>query len=473
MAVQNPSGLYSGGQGIFNSMPYTQIALQQQAKKQAKQEALNQYFHEMRGKINEAGTRVQDIGGDGKTRGIKDDIAEWENHWKLNKEDILRGGVSQQKNDELYANIQRRIEQSKGRAKFQLEQGKAVAEGKFDPNDEDIKGAMSHVNKSIYDPSSYKGDGVSEYGWGDLSPSIPDYDVEKKSKVFDAITKGIDAGKKYDYSKMKNNPITGQAIVPFKKEYSQEQIKHIAAVASEIPTGNSDLAKSARKHYQKLLDNEEYLPELEAMDNAYKAVYGKGAFVSTPQQAAAAEAIIRASVPKEDAEEQEINYAQRQRDKRINISINQNRSNSGSNSENVGNAFDDFVDAEYDKFNIKDGDFYKKDGTAYSGKVYVTPDTLPGSIKSALKSGGFNINDFSGGVDIVVKDGEIQSISNKKIGTITRQSMEGVYQRKTDTEPLKGNRLKFSDNKGNNNPKPPGKTPKYKGLDKNGNPIFE
>jgi len=312
MAVQNPSALYSGGQGIFNSAPYTQLALQQEAKKQAKKEALNQYFHDMRGKINDAGARTQDINGDGKTRGIKDDIADWENHWRTNKDDILRGGASQQKNDELYAAIQRAIEKSKGRAKFQLEQGKGVAEGKFDPDEEDIQGVMTHVNKSIYDPTSYKDDGVSEYGWGDLSPAIPDYDVEKKSKVFDAITKGIVQGKKYDYSKMKTNPTTGQAIVPFVKEYSKDQIKSIAESASEIPSGNSELAKSARKHYQKILDSPEYLPDLEKLDKAYQSVYGKDAFISNPKQAAAADAILRASVLKEEAEEQEINYAQRE-----------------------------------------------------------------------------------------------------------------------------------------------------------------
>lgn len=120
-------------------------------------------------------------------------------------------------------------------------------------------------------------------------------------------------------------------------------------------------------------------------------------------------------------------------------------SEGGVSGETGGNAFDDMGDAEYQNFNIKDGAFYNKDGTPKSGKVFISGQYIPSSIKTALNAGGIKPEFLIKGVDAEVKDGQIVSISNELIGTVTRQAMEGVYQRKTDTEPLKGTPLKFAD----------------------------
>lgn len=117
----------------------------------------------------------------------------------------------------------------------------------------------------------------------------------------------------------------------------------------------------------------------------------------------------------------------------------------GGSGETQGNAFDDMKDAEYGNFNVKGGYFYNKDGTPKSGKVFITGSEIPTSIRTALNAGGIKPEMLIKGVDADVKDGVIQSISNKLIGTVTRQAMEGVYQPKADTEPQKGPKLKFAD----------------------------
>jgi hypothetical protein len=116
----------------------------------------------------------------------------------------------------------------------------------------------------------------------------------------------------------------------------------------------------------------------------------------------------------------------------------------GANGQTQGNAFDDMPDKDYGNFRIKDGAFYNKDGTPKSGEIFISGEFIPSSIKTALNAGGIKPEFLIKGVDAVVKDGVIQTISNKLIGTVTRDAMEGVYQRKTDTEPLKGTPLKFA-----------------------------
>ncbi len=63
MALINPSNLYSEGQVNLDSTPYLRMQQQQQAKQQAREDALYKYFSELPNKLNAAGMRVQDIDG--------------------------------------------------------------------------------------------------------------------------------------------------------------------------------------------------------------------------------------------------------------------------------------------------------------------------------------------------------------------------------------------------------------------------
>lgn len=133
---------------------------------------------------------------------------------------------------------------------------------------------------------------------------------------------------------------------------------------------------------------------------------------------------------------------------KMNLGIPLTKSGSGSgggSGQTLGNALDDMGDGEFKNFRIKDGAFYNADGSPKTGDVFIAGEFVPSSVKSALNAGGIDPKFLIQGVNAKVKDGQIVSISNKLIGTVTRQAMEGVYQPKTDTEPLKGNRLRFAD----------------------------
>lgn len=295
MALVNPQGLYSGGNVQFDSSPYVQFEYNMLAKKRAKDEALNQYFNELGSKINTAGVRQQDL--DGEHGGINRDIQNWQSNWIKNKEAIKKGGMAQQAHMRQYQDILRRVGQSKERAKTLLEMGKAKFEGKYDPDDDDLN-VMDKVNRSIYDPGSYKDDGVSEYGWGDTSPAVGQFDALKQSQFWGAAERGSERGKVYDFKSQRVDPSTGKAIVPFSEQFAPEQVRQIAENAGGLLASS----REAKKHYQKMLKDID-APTFERLNKAYRSVYGEKDMPDTPEKLAKADAILRATTPSKSGEE--------------------------------------------------------------------------------------------------------------------------------------------------------------------------
>lgn len=225
----------------------------------------------------------------GPNGGITDEIAKWRSDWMANKDAIKKGGMAQQEHMAKLNSILRKVDQSKQRAKTELEIGKAKFEGKYDPDDDDVH-VLDKIGRSIYDPESYKADGVSEYGWQDLSPSVPEFDATKQNQFWTTASRGLKPGRVFDEQNMRLDKTTGKAFVPFKEVYSSDQIKKIADDASDLVAGD----RSARKHYNKILEN----PTSDIwhkLNEAYQRVYGKNKIVSTPEQAAQADLIIKAS----------------------------------------------------------------------------------------------------------------------------------------------------------------------------------
>jgi hypothetical protein len=282
MAVSIPREIYTLGAVQFSTQPLAQLQGQLLAKKAAKEEALNKYFYDLQGKINTAGVRQVDVAG------IDQDIKNWQQSWSKDAK-----GLQKLEHQANYQNILRRIDQSKNRAKLEMDLGKMRVEGKYDPDEDDLQ-VQQRIGLSVYDPRSYKADGVSEYGLGDLSPSIPEFDATKQNQFFSAVTKGKTAGEVPDTSRA---PIiekgTGYIITPFKKEFSKEQIIAMANDAGELTKAD----RVSRKYYNRILGN----PESDQFINL-KAAYdilSPGGIMDTPEEVAKADAFIRFSQPVE------------------------------------------------------------------------------------------------------------------------------------------------------------------------------
>lgn len=61
MATQLPSNLYSGGAVVFNNQPYIAFQANMMARKQAKDEALDEYYRNLNQSVNPAGVRMRDM----------------------------------------------------------------------------------------------------------------------------------------------------------------------------------------------------------------------------------------------------------------------------------------------------------------------------------------------------------------------------------------------------------------------------
>jgi len=260
MAINNPENLYTGGSVVFDSTPEVNLYAQLQAKKQAKEEALNQYFHKLADGINTAGIDRVHLGGTpGQTPGIIDEINAWKSDWFANKNEIAKGGAAAMENQKKYEGILRKVDAAKARTKQLLEIGKAKFEGKYDPDEDDLP-ILEKMGKSIYDPTSYKEDGVSEYSIADLSPNVPEYDP---NKGFDAATKGLKAGRLYDEKNGRRDPVTGLEWINFTEKFDPSQVKNIGKnIATEFESN-----KSAKKYWRKQYESTtpEELAELNAV----------------------------------------------------------------------------------------------------------------------------------------------------------------------------------------------------------------
>lgn len=82
MALHTPSNLYTGGAVAFDSTPFTAFTINAMARKQAKDEALDEYYNNINKSVNPAGVRTQDL------EGFNKKTNEWREFYQANKDAI-------------------------------------------------------------------------------------------------------------------------------------------------------------------------------------------------------------------------------------------------------------------------------------------------------------------------------------------------------------------------------------------------
>jgi hypothetical protein len=281
----------------LNPLPYVNIAIQAQARKRAKDEAVNQYYHKLGDSINTAGVRKQDLGDE--KQGIIKDINDWKTDLIKNKELYKNNPYAQQDSMGRYQKILNNVEKSKNRGKLELEMGKAKFEGTYDPDDDDLH-VIDKISKSIYDPASYKEDGVSEYGWADTNKAIGPFDPNKQNAFFKSAI-GVNKPL-YDESKARIDNVTGDIFIP--QKYTPQQIKSIADNTGNIFEGS----REAKKHYNKLLYDPSFINDA---NDAYQSVYGKDKMINSAKDLAKADAIMRLNDQESEVKVTDPNYRQK------------------------------------------------------------------------------------------------------------------------------------------------------------------
>jgi len=220
MAVRNPAGLYSENQGIFNSTPYTQYALQ----KQAKEEALDKYYADLPKTINSAGMRVKDIPGYmNKINGIR-------TYYQENRDRIknprLDNGIAQSTYQSMNTDASMDVAKSKDRGARTAAAGE-LRENRFKtdqrlPHDFEID--LGENDRSIYDNPDYGGLDVSK--WAQSAP--PPFHVEKFTEKFKGIVPQLSG---VTYEAVSDNPLKQLEVTT--KAFTPEQKEIVKARAAE------------------------------------------------------------------------------------------------------------------------------------------------------------------------------------------------------------------------------------------------
>ena len=329
MALVNNPNLYTGGAVTFDNTPsvnlYAQMLQRREAKRLASEEAFGNYLRDASTKINAAGKRSQD---DPVFQHLYKD---WQKFNIDNKDRLIANDVMAQ--SEASAKYQKIINLLNDSKKAE-EEKKPILELYLDPT------KRSQLDESNLFPQIQSHDQplyIIDEKTGEVLPNpnrkaidVTSINFEPKfdiSQGFTSWSKGMERGKKIG-GIVRNDPKTGQVIRSFEESFSPEQVSQIATNAMR----NVAEDKNARLYYARRYKNigeEEY----KKLNEAFQSVYGKeidlgmgqkaSNYIDSPEELAAADAILQARSMTKKGEEDEINYQQRLNDRRINISISQ------------------------------------------------------------------------------------------------------------------------------------------------------
>jgi hypothetical protein len=277
----NPN-VYNGGAVVLNSAPFANFFMQQQAKRQAKADALDKYYNDQATALTPTGMRAKDIEG-----GWSQKYNQWQKLGIENRKALLNPASDNYKTvnefNRLANELKTDVQRSKEFAEMEKQLREAKMSGKWNPTDDDFEIA-DDIGKSIYD-GNRKGFTLDQ-----LSLNVPPLDVAK----FNASIIG---------QAKRNKEIVGSPIYDSKKgvqtlitqeRFGADQLRSIAETAGAM----ADSDRSAKVFFQHALESDD-LPNLQ---KAYSSVYGND-IVDSPAKAAKAFAIMQNAAPTGVSEE--------------------------------------------------------------------------------------------------------------------------------------------------------------------------
>lgn len=263
MPINNNINPYQGGAVVIDNRPYLQFYQQQQVKRQAKEDALDNYFRELGKNITPAGMRNQDV------EGLSKRTNEWRQFYSENKDAITNPKLD---NGKAYTQYMSRyqdqlgyIDRSKNRLKATDELGKL----KLDPNRSYILDDPALIDKvksndlPLDDPNG-KDLNIMEMA----SPPKP-WTTKDQAAHSAYLTHNLDVdkipGKAIDMGGFKT-------ITPISHQYSDRNLQAIG----ERSGGAYDMDRSLQLETSKLAKQVEGDPARHDQLNAmYKRVYGR------------------------------------------------------------------------------------------------------------------------------------------------------------------------------------------------------
>lgn len=427
--LPSQSNPFGGGAVIFDSAPYANLYLQQQQRELAKDEALDKYFQDWDKSINPAGMRQQD------TEDLINLMNENKSFYFQNKKAIKNPALD---NGRAYNEWYARNKEASGL----VNRSKEVAQKEELINRNILQAKQKGLpitDRVLEDLSSFR-KSLRSGQWRDFNPDNLDF----QPKPFDPMrfTKDIFGDVKF------GERLQSETKVPETKTIRRIYETYMPNEALPTVQARAAAAYKTSPSVKEFVDSTiQNSVEFQKLNSLFNSRFGKN--IENTDEAAAAVALSFSPVGKTRPQIVDDKEAlEKMRD--ANIRTRQ-RSSGGSSSGTPsisGNIFDTFGVGQSIKtpnFEIKDGLITDNKGQLYNGKdIYLPKNKIPAIVFSVLKAGGLpqDLIEFAEGLTLSVKDGRIQAVKGDDIGVIDRQAIEN-YQLKFNTEPQKGQQMKF------------------------------
>lgn len=331
--MPNPIGnLYTAGAVQFNTQPLVNLSMQLAARRQAKEDAFNQYLQTAASRLTPAGMRMQEFDE------FKDKRDNWQKFVMQNKGKLASSPELQMQANTMLQDALATAERSKQLANNE----KPVLDKMLDKKwTQDVN--MDKFNKTMYDfhqPSNIKdqnGNWVpnpafKNLDYRDIVFNPPPLDI---NKVWTSSVNGMEQ-KDTPGKVLPETAQNGKINQEYVKGFADEQLPQIGRnAANSVLADPNGLFEGYRAKFENLTPEEH-----KRLNDIYQSVYGdKGQqyvqpdgkivtkdIVDSPEKLAAAEMIERAIKSRSVYQKSVDDYNKRLEDKRINISINQSGS---------------------------------------------------------------------------------------------------------------------------------------------------
>jgi hypothetical protein len=265
MAKAIPSGLYSEGAVVFDTQPFANLYNQFIARKQAKDEALDNYFRDFGKNITPAGMRNQDIPV------LTSKNNEWRQFYQQNKNAIMNprldGGKAYSEYMSRYQDQLQTIQQSKNAADITKEIGRVRADPKkAELISEDTFNLMALHDKPLNDPEH------KTFDLNSLTFKPPAFDAKMREGVYKALTSGMTPSKIAGTPQSIGN---FQLKIPYTQEFSEQDLQAIGNRAKAFADSDRSIKNYAEKELLPSVINDPI--KFEELNKVYKQVYGKDA----------------------------------------------------------------------------------------------------------------------------------------------------------------------------------------------------
>ncbi len=270
MALINPSSLYSEGAVTVDSTPSVNFYAQLMAKKQAKKDALDQYYTKLmddtQGKENQM--RSNDI-----EEGWQQKLNDWQNFYMNpeNRKAITNPSKYGYEKANRFNSMHQDLLSDARKSKEQLDQEKIVnahrLSGHWFPTDNDMA-EVHNISKSIYDPSRKITDTDPQTGLqiqrepsvNNLSVNVPDVTPAEKNQMMKGAMGNIKP------TEVAGEPDKANGLITYTSGYKPDDVKSIATNYANNVASNRKFMNS----YERLMHDE---PTYNRYNQAYKKYF--------------------------------------------------------------------------------------------------------------------------------------------------------------------------------------------------------